>query len=128
MHYLSNQSKYCCKKFFPLFALLLIPTGCSLNSELTKQEFSQYVENVFRLQNQMTGEIMMLADTDMQNQYEQLLSLEHTMHQTCQPLNELAEREIDGLKTGFMLKQQVKRSVYNCEQAALKVQKLLKTF
>lgn len=108
--------------------LIFVLTACSFNPALSKKEFIQYVNNVFKLQNQMTGEVMMLAETEQQQQYEHLLALEQNMHRDCHPLNEYAERENDGLKTGLMLKQQVKKAVYTCEQAALKVQHLLEDF
>lgn len=95
---------------------------------LSQQEFIQYVDSVFKLQNQMTGEVMMLAENDQPQQYEQLLALEQSMHHDCRPLNEYAGRQNDGLKTGLLLKQQVKKAVHDCEQAARKLQSLLNNF
>ncbi len=91
----------------------------------TREEFTQYVEKVFRLQNSMTSEIMALPETDGANNHDALLQADQLMQEACGPLNEYVSRESDGLNVGFSLSRRVQKSAIACEQAALKVQSLL---
>jgi hypothetical protein len=91
----------------------------------TKQEFSHYVEGVFRLQNSMTSEIMAFLETDDKSNHDDLLRAEQHMQEACAPLNEYASRESEGLSTGLFLSRRVEKSANDCEKAALKVKSLL---
>jgi hypothetical protein len=90
----------------------------------TKEEFTRYVESVFRLQNSMTSEIMAFLEADVSN-HDDLLEAEQHMQEACAPLNEYASRESEGLSTGFLLSRRVEKSAIDCEQAAEKVKTLL---
>ena len=92
----------------------------------TREEFTQYVEKVFRLQNSMTSEIMALSETDEIVNHDALLQADQVMQEACGPLNEYASRDNDGLNIGLSLLRRVQKSAIACEQAALKVQALLK--
>ena len=92
----------------------------------TKEEFTRYVEKVFRLQNSLTSEIMELPETDETDNHEALLQAEQSMQEACGPLNEYASREKDDLNIGLLLRRRVQKSAMDCEQAAQKVQSLLK--
>lgn len=95
------------------------------DSHIDKLPFPRYVENVFRLQNSVTSEVMMLLDSlDAKNQATILLAEQH-MHKVCQPLNDYANRASDGLNTGLWLKIQVEHSTLDCELAAKAVQSAL---
>ena len=91
----------------------------------SREEFARYVEEVFRLQNGMTSEIMALLETDDVKNYDALLQAEQSMQETCAPLNEYASRDSEGLNIGFFLRQRVEKSANDCEHAALKVKSLL---
>ena len=91
----------------------------------TREEFSRYVESVFRLQNSMTSEIMALLETDDAKNYVALLQAEQHMQEKCASLNEYASRDIDGLSISFFLRRRVEKSAIDCEQAAQKVKSLL---
>ncbi|MDD2659067.1 MAG: hypothetical protein PHY54_05205 [Methylococcales bacterium] len=91
----------------------------------TKQEFTHYVEGVFRLQNSMTSEIMGYLETDDKGDHDDLLRAEQHMQEACAPLNEYASRESEGLSAGFFLSRRVEKSANDCEKAALKVKSLL---
>ncbi len=91
----------------------------------TLEEFSHYVEKVFRFQNRMTSEVMMLQDSDDIKKSEDLLKAEQTMQHVCTPLNEYVSRDIDGLNIGLFLRQRVEKSAEDCEKSAQELQSLL---
>lgn len=91
----------------------------------TREEFTHYVESVFRLQNSMTSEIMAIQLTDISSD-DGLLEAEQEMQEACAPLNEYASRESEGLNIGFALSRRVEKTANDCEQAALKVKSLLR--
>ena len=115
-----------------LVSVTLMLAGCSMPffggygaRGQTKEEFTRYVEGVFRLQNSMTSEIMAYLETDISDNHADLLEAEQHMREACGPLNEYASRESEGLNTGFFLSRRVEKSAIDCEQAALKVKSLL---
>lgn len=92
----------------------------------SREDFEHHVEEVFRLQNQMTSEVMMLLETDEVKKPETLMQAEQHMQQVCADLNEYASRDMDGLSIGFFLSRRVEKSAIDCEQAALAIKPLLK--
>lgn len=93
---------------------------------LSREEFARYVEDVFRLQNRMTSEVMMLLDTDeLDGGHEDLLRAEREMHEVCASLNEYAERDIEGQSIGLFLRRRVEKSAVDCEKSAFRVEALL---
>jgi hypothetical protein len=120
---------------FPILMLMLISlmlSGCTLPflggygpKGQSREEFTRYVESVFRLQNSMTSEIMLLLENDNFKNHEALLEAEQHMQQVCGPLNEYASRDMDGLSIGLLLRRSVEKSAMDCEQAAQKVKSLL---
>lgn len=86
---------------------------------LSKEEFTAYVEAVFRLQNSLTSRVMMLMEGDDNNQrFAPLLLAEQNMHKACHFLNEYASRENEGLNIGFVLQRHVEKSAVDCEHSA----------
>lgn len=83
--------------------------------------FAQRVENVFKLQNSMTNAVMLLDFEPA----EAVLNAEKQMHAACEPLDEYASREIDGLSADFELQKRVERTAISCEKAAKRLQTLL---
>jgi hypothetical protein len=115
-----------------LMSVTLMLSGCAIPffggygaSGQTREEFSRYVESVFRLQNSMTSEIMEFMETDDKSNHDDLLQAEQHMQEACGPLNEYASRESEGLNIGFFLSRRVEKSAIDCEHAALKVKSLL---
>ncbi|MGZ8190259.1 MAG: hypothetical protein ACXWTS_03410 [Methylococcaceae bacterium] len=113
-------------------AIVAILTGCTLPivggygaKGQSREEFEHYVEEVFRLQNRMTSEVMMLLENDDIKNPENLLLAEQRMQQKCDSLNEYVSREIDGLSEGLFLRRRVEQSALDCEQAAREVESLL---
>jgi len=113
-------------------AIAALMSGCSVpffdgygaNGQ-SLEEFSHHVEEIFRLQNQMTSETMMLLENDEAKKPEALMQAEQHMQQVCADLNEYVSRDLDGLDSGLILRQRVEKSAIDCEQAALAVKPLL---
>lgn len=94
-------------------------------NDQSREEFARHVEEVFRLQNQMTSEVMMLLENDAAKSPDALMQAEQHMQQVCADLNEYASRDIDGLSIGIFLSRRVEKSAIDCEQAALAIKPLL---
>ena len=88
----------------------------------TLEAFSQRVENVFKFQNSMTNAVMLLESEPSAT----ILEAEQKMQSACEPLNEYASREMDGLKADFALQKRVEQTAVSCETAAQRLQSLLK--
>ena len=115
-----------------LLSIMVTLSGCALpffggygEQGMTREEFTRYVEEVFRLQNSITSEVMILLEGDDTKKYEALLQVEQHMQEACGPLNEYASRDIDGLSIGFFLRRRVEKSAIDCERAAQEVKSLL---
>ncbi|MGZ5007660.1 MAG: hypothetical protein ACXWFI_07895 [Methylobacter sp.] len=90
------------------------------------EEFEHHVEEIFRLQNQMTSEVMMLLENNEAKKPEALVQAEQNMQRVCADLNEYVSRDIDGLSSGLFLRRRVEKSAIDCEQAAIAIKPLLK--
>ena len=115
-----------------LMSITLMLSGCATPFSggygakgQSREEFTRYVEGVFRLQNSMTSEVMLLQETDDAKNHDALLEAEQHMQEACAPLNEYVSRDIDGLNIGLFLRRRVEKSAIDCEQAAQKVKSLL---
>ncbi|OYV16012.1 MAG: hypothetical protein CG439_2286 [Methylococcaceae bacterium NSP1-2] len=114
-----------------LMAMLL--SGCSLpffsgygaNGQ-TREEFTRYVENVFKLQNSMTSQMMALAENDEKpKNIDALLQAEQRMQKQCEALNEYATLDSEGSSASLLLQRRVEQSAKDCETAAKNLQSLL---
>ena len=101
-------------------------TGKVGDTGMSRKEFAHYVEDVFRFQNRMTSDVMMLTATDEGGNFAALLALEQRMQQVCAPLNEYVSREMDGLGAGLSLWRQVVKESLACDHAAHEVDALLR--
>ena len=115
-----------------LVSIMLMLSGCTIPfwggygaKGQSREEFTRYVEEVFRLENSMTSEIMALQETDDVKNLDTLSAAEQHMQEACGPLNEYVSRDIDGLSIGIFLRRRVEKSAIDCEQAAQKVKSLL---
>jgi hypothetical protein len=115
-----------------LMSITLMLSGCVMPFSggygakgQTQEEFTRYVEGVFRLQNSMTSEVMLLQENDDAKNHDALLEAEQHMQEACAPLNEYVSRDIDGLNIGLFLRRRVEKSAIDCEQTAQKVKLLL---
>ncbi|WP_341327513.1 hypothetical protein [Methylotuvimicrobium sp. KM2] len=113
--------------------LFFVLSGCAKpfwggygDTGLSRDAFEVYVEQVFRFQNRLTNEVMLLSlRSEDINQYNDIFLAEHKMHEICSPLNEYAAKSMDGQNAGLLLMRRVERSVVPCEQAAHYVDLLL---
>lgn len=114
--------------------MTVILSGCSLpffggygENGQTREEFTRYVESVFKLQNSMTSEIMSLADSDDKPaNMDALLRAEQSMQKKCEALNEYAALDSEGSSASLLLQNRVAQSAKECENAAKDLQTLLK--
>jgi hypothetical protein len=119
-------------KFFRavIFILLALQlSACAIgrygSEGRSREEFAKYVENVFRLQNKVTSQIMILTDSGNSHLQEPLSRAEQRMQEMCSSINEYAARDIDGLNISFFLRRRVEKSAEDCEKAAQEVETLL---
>lgn len=115
-----------------LILISITLSGCSLpffggygGQGMSRDEFSRYVEGVFRLQNSITSELMLLPESDDTKKHEAILQAEQLMQEACAPLNEFVSRESDGLSNGLFLRRRVEKSAIDCERKAQEVKSLL---
>jgi len=130
---MKKRNKIFCslRTVFPILLAALV-AGCALPfggygaNGLSREAFTHYVEDVFRLQNRMTSAVMMLLETDEAgSSHDDLLRAERQMHEVCASLNEYADRDSEGQSIGLFLRRDVEKSAVECEQAAFRVEALL---
>ena len=93
----------------------------------TREEFEQRVETAFKLQNQMTSEVMEIQSDKSDAKYHiPIIQAEQDMEKKCSHLNDYASREIEGLSKSLLLLKRVENSVADCETSAHRVEALLK--
>ncbi len=101
-----------------LMALLLMAMmpACSLVDAVThEQELTVYAENLFRRQNELTSQLMMLdslSDDD-----NEIYQAELRMHEACKLLNDFAQYQMEGKSIGILFKRRVKNSLPECDEA-----------
>ena len=118
---------------FVFSVMTLLISGCSVPffggygaNHQSLEDFKSHVEEIFRLQNQMSSEVIMLVESGEENKLDALKLAEQKMQKTCADLNEYASRDIDGLSISFSLHRRVEKSAIDCENAALAIKPLLK--
>ncbi len=87
----------------------------------TLAAFAQRVETVFKFQNSMTNAVMLLETEPSAV----ILEAEQKMHAACEPLNQYAVREMDGLSIDLALQKRVEQTAIGCEKAAQALQQML---
>jgi len=104
-----------------LLALFIVitATGCATLPPAAQQyaSFSDYAEAVFRHQNQLISQIMMLEAQGSPLDDEDLKDAEHAMFDACHLLNEYAEREADGDSISWLFKRRVQNSIAACDDS-----------
>lgn len=122
------------QKFMLLFIGLVL-SGCSIpffggygSEGRSREEFARYVEDVFKQQNHVTSQIMILMESGDIKSPQPLMKAEQHMQELCSPINEYASRDIDGLNIGFFLRRRVEKSAEDCDKATQEVEVLLNEF
>lgn len=117
-----------------VFAIVSLLSGCAIPfwggygaDGQSREAFERHVEDIFRLQNKMTSDVMilLLLEGEDTKKRQALIQAEHHMQQACADLNEYVSRDIDGLSIGLLLRRRVEKSALDCEQAALELKALL---
>ncbi len=110
-----------------LFVGTNLLTSCSLLTDLWRQdEIAEYGEAVFKKQNLLTSQIMLLSDSELSAQDLQTLqTAEAQMQKECKLLNEYAQREIDAQSTDLVFRNQVKNSIQGCDASIQKIETTL---
>ncbi|NOT10654.1 MAG: hypothetical protein HOP23_02280 [Methylococcaceae bacterium] len=115
-----------------LFLLISFLSACSIplfggygSEGRTREEFAKYVEDVFRLQNHVTSQIMILMESGEIELQQSLVKAEQQMQEICSPINEYASRDIDGLNIAVSLLRRVEKSAEACDKAAQNVEAML---
>jgi hypothetical protein len=101
--------------------------GCSLFQDMVEQDnIAQYGEAVFRKQNEITSQIMMLSEAELsKEQYQKLQQAESQMQKNCQLLNEYASREMDKSSIDLVFKKRVRDSIENCDLSIQQIEHTL---
>jgi hypothetical protein len=105
-------------------------TACAVVNDLVGYtSTAEYVESVFKRQNAISTQVMMLPDTELSTEnYETLLKAESTMQRDCQLLNDYARKEINQESISLLFKKQVKDSAKGCDLSIEIVESLLEDF
>lgn len=102
-------------------------TGCSLISDMWQQDsITKYGETVFRKQNLITSQVMMLSEADLSPENSQKLQQAESKMQTdCKLLNEYATREMDKETSDLVFQKRVRDSISGCDASIQAIQSLL---
>ncbi|MDD1649438.1 MAG: hypothetical protein LUO80_03465 [Methylococcaceae bacterium] len=95
---------------------------------MTREEFEQYVEHVFRYHNQVMSELIESAEdrTELSvTEARQFTAAEKNMDTACEPLNEVVSKSLSGENVGLKLKMDLVDAVPACEEASKVVDDLL---
>jgi hypothetical protein len=120
-----------------IFVVALSCVGCSTITThtasgkklvMSQEEFSKYVEHVFRYHNQVMNELMESAeDKDEMDSAEMraLSAAEAKMVEFCQPLNEVVSESLSGQSVGLQTQMKLVDTVPACEEASRIVDELM---
>lgn len=95
---------------------------------MSKDQFAQYVEHVFRYHNQVMTELMESSEEEHPQSpasASALKNAERSMISACEPLNEVVSETLSGENVGLTLKMQLGDAVPACEAASQAVEKLI---
>jgi len=109
--------------------MFLLLTSCSyIHKPLQlKGDVIEYAETLFKRQNQVTLEVMMLLEEELTLAEEDRLSdAELQLHDKCQLLNEMAVYEMSGEEVSYYFQGQVQRSFKACDESVKNLEFILK--
>lgn len=101
--------------------------GCSLFQDMWEQDtIAEHGEAVFRKQNLITSQIMMLSESDLSAEnLQKLQQAESRMQKNCKLLNEYATKEMDKAVINLSFKKQVRDSIENCDLSIQQIENTL---
>ena len=113
-------------KSYSICLLLLTLEGCATFGYTSTAE---YVEAIFKRQNAMATQVMMLTDIEFSAEdEEELLQAETQMLQDCRLLNAYAVKEMNHESTSLLFKKRVKDSAEGCDESVDELESLLDDF
>lgn len=95
---------------------------------MSRSEFRDYTETVFRHHNRVHSDLMMLLPDIELSQPEHYLRLhraEGPMLEACKPLNDAVARYVEGGEVGFFKRLKLPLDVTDCERQTRRVEALL---
>ena len=103
-------------------------SGCSITGDAlsSKERITIYAESLFKRQNVLTQQLMMLSEEDMTSADEEIIfQAELLMYDACHLLNEYANREMEGEKTSVFFLRRLKNSLKACDESVNNMESVL---
>ena len=122
--------KYSFHYYILALLVFFLLSGCSITRDVlnSKERISVYAESLFKRQNILTQQLMMLSEEDVSLADEEILyQAELLMHDACHLLNEYANREMEGRKMSVFFRRRVKNSFKTCEEGVENMESVLMT-
>lgn len=92
---------------------------------MNEEQFTAYVEHVFRHHNAVVNESLFVAPNPLSTGQDPLAAAEMQMHHACQPLNEVVSTSATGGTPDFMAKMKLAEAVPECEAATRRLEKMI---
>lgn len=114
----------------PILGCISVTTHTADGKKLvmSQEEFSKYVERVFRYHNQVMNDLIEAAEERGEqdpDEAEALSSAEATMIKTCRSLNEVVAESLSGKSVGLQTEMELVQTVPECEAASQVVDDLI---
>lgn len=123
-----RRIKYSVQYFFLAELVFFFVSGCSITGEVLKpkESIAVYAESLFKRQNLLTQQLMMLPEEDMTlADEESVYQAEIQMHDACRLLNEYASRDMEGKAMSVFFRTRVKNSFKSCEEGVKNMESVL---
>ncbi len=91
---------------------------------MNQEEFSAYVEHVFRHHNNVANELLFVTPSGLAGGGDPVANAEVKMDHACQPLNDLALASATGLSPDYWTKMKLADAVPECEAATRILERL----
>ena len=115
-----KQIKYSFQYVLLSLLVFFLLSGCSITSKAlnSKERISIYAESLFKRQNLLTQQLMMLSEEDMTLADEEIIyQAELQMYDACHLLNEYANREKEEKKSSIFFRNRLRNSLKICEES-----------
>ena len=123
-----KQIKYSIQYFLLALLVFFLLSGCSITREAlnSKERIAVYAESLFKRQNVLTQQLMMLSEEEMTLADEEIVfQAELQMHDACHLLNESANRENEGKGMSVFFRRRLKNSLKACEESVNNMEAVL---
>ena len=123
-----KQIKYFIQYILLPLLVFFFLSSCSITSKAfnSKERISIYAESLFKRQNSLTQQLMMLSDEEMTLADEEIIfQAELQMHDACHLRNEYANREMEERAMSVFFRRRVKNSLKTCEESVKNMESVL---